>query len=403
MIQDDDFNNNHGIGAGKATHIEGPTDECGNRIDYYGNREYLAGTNIKNPHFNEQYSRGPDLNQNYGHSNVSNQPDTGMGAVILLGFIVVCILGYLGLQAINGALGYLYNIFGSGTIDLLIYCPIIIILSFIISLIICRRNKVKGLLTLTIGLILCLGLIVYYLPALTITQYSVSIEPDFSMSETFEYSVNVDGKVHSLNRVFDLMDVKFPSDMRGSDFMQNISLISISAPPGSVAYVKNCLQKVSLFENKGNPDIEAVINSKARTSEVGAYRDPSYPKGKYSLTITTKIHPIVEYSGTSYLNYFLNLNLGKKHEPYQNVKITIPSKGVRVYPYPSSLVSNKNGDAYVITGYVNRDESFGIELIMDPVVAQRISGTFMEKDDGYYAMLGVKSPHYTLGSFQNNW
>ncbi len=223
------------------------------------------------------------------------------------------------------------------------------------------------LITLTIGLVGSVCILVFpslIQPDLVVSRYDVSFSWDGTLSEEYQYTVRDAGTYRSLNRRFD------DSLYRESQSSPSIEFLSVTAPKGSIAYLKDSYNRV--FLPGSDQPVPDVISEYAAPGEMGAYNPSYYDAGVYTVEYQVKMHPPVEYD-TSCAH--LNLKFASDHIPYTDVTIFIPAQYVQeVFPHPDTLSVKKQEDQYIITGNVGENEDLGVELLLTPEILTVLPG-----------------------------
>jgi Predicted membrane protein (DUF2207). len=150
-------------------------------------------------------------------------------------------------------------------------------------------------------------------------------------------------------------------------------LEGLEAPSGRYAYAKDYQGTVRIFSPGGDPFVPE-ISRLAFENEVGAYSPEYYPPGIYPISAHYVLHPPVQYDAeTSHLNV---LFLRGDHPAIHRVEIRIFAEYVeRVYPHPPTLSVQREGEQYLVSGSLGKDELLEIELLLSPAYVE-VSGGF---------------------------
>lgn len=189
---------------------------------------------------------------------------------------------------------------------------------------------------------------------LTISQYNATYSFDGTLTESYIYDLKADNTYQSLNRVFSIPVSKKPSEFT------NISLISLSIPKGTHAYLKDYQGRIYISP----PDITSyeIIQKKAHNNEAGALKPGYYRTGLTEVRYTWLLSPTIQRGDDA---DYLHITLATGHIPYSNISITIPADGINeIHAYPITMRINQTGDQYQITGSAAEDEPLGFELIL---------------------------------------
>lgn len=190
-----------------------------------------------------------------------------------------------------------------------------------------RRESVSGdvkLIGILVAATLALGIAeILAVPSISaqdrsgdvIEQYTVTLHPDGTLEETYVYTL----KSSDTWMVFRFWEENLDYDImgRGED---NIVLMSIEVPPGSIAYIKNYAGQVTILPpTQADSYLMSTISEIAYINEVGCYNPGYFPPGSYTISYTFKINFWIDIFTQDYLN----LIPGRDHLPYKNVKIVL--------------------------------------------------------------------------------
>lgn len=204
-------------------------------------------------------------------------------------------------------------------------------------------------------------------------DYAASFSWDGTLEEKFFYRVTGADKFSMLYRYFDepLLSGSLPEP--------HIEFLSLTAPEGTTAYIKDTTGKVSFPNGGDNQNVLQDITSRARTNEAGIYRTGGFAPGTYPVIYQFRFFPPVEYDESA---VHLNINLMESHPAYQNIRVQVPAESVReIYFSPSHLSVRRNNDMIIATGNLAKDEALGFEVILDRNTLNTIPGFPVSTDD----------------------
>ena len=218
-----------------------------------------------------------------------------------------------------------------------------------------------------IGIILVVTVTPLFEGDLTVSSYGATLYQNGTLHEQYSYNVGTSGEYRMLFRSWEAPLV-FNSINSSS-----IQLVSIDAPAGTVGYAKDDQGNVFVTDSASPESLKSEIGSLADTDEIGIFNPEYFAAGTYTVGYTYVVHPPVEYDTA---NDHLNLLLaGSSHIPYHSVQITVPADNVvQVYAYPPTLITEKTGDTWVLTGPAAADENVAVELLTTPGGLSQIPG-----------------------------
>lgn len=208
-----------------------------------------------------------------------------------------------------------------------------------------------------------LALVMYIMPMLdqgdaVVDQYHATWYANGTLVEDFVYDIKVSG-VHSwLYRSWD--DVLSLTSIN----QPHISLVSISAPPGMIAYAKD--YSGSIWVSPPYDQVRSVtsaVMSDAGLNEVGCYDPSTLDAGTYNVRYVFYLHPPVQYDAN--LVHF-NLKLASTHIAYSVVTITIENANYveTLYPHPPLLQMTRAGNTITLQGSAVTNELLEIEMLL---------------------------------------
>nr|WP_303714140.1 DUF2207 domain-containing protein [Methanoculleus marisnigri] len=153
----------------------------------------------------------------------------------------------------------------------------------------------------------------------------------------------------------------------------HIEFLGMTAPPGTIGYVKDSEGEVRTAAGTATSTDLAAIRSLAFDNEVGLYNPGYFVPGTYTVEYRYRVRPPIEYDDRW---AHLNLKLVDKHVPYRSLRITLPFAGdiEEVYTHPPTLEVERTADAVVITGNAPQDDALNVELILDPSFTEKVGG-----------------------------
>lgn len=153
----------------------------------------------------------------------------------------------------------------------------------------------------------------------------------------------------------------------------HIEFLGMTAPPGTIGYVKDSEGEVRTAAGTATSTDLAAIRSLAFDNEVGLYNPGYFAPGTYTVEYRYRVRPPIEYDDRW---AHLNLKLVDKHVPYRSLRITLPFAGdiEEVYTHPPTLEVERTADAVVITGNAPQDDALNVELILDPSFTEKVGG-----------------------------
>lgn len=202
---------------------------------------------------------------------------------------------------------------------------------------------------------------------LEIQHYDAVFFENGTLVERYTYDVHAAGEYRMLFRYWNAPLTFGPTDR------PHIEFLGMTAPPGTVGYVKNSEDEVRTAAGSASSSDLAVIRDLAFINEVGIF-DPGYfAPGTYTVEYRYQVRPPVEYDGAW---AHLNLKLVDEHIPYRDLRITLPFAGdiEEVYTHPPTLEVERTAEAVVITGSASQDDALNVELILDPAFTEKING-----------------------------
>ena len=251
-----------------------------------------------------------------------------------------------------------------------------------------EERQITLLMTLS-GIIGVIGvLLIAVIPNLTfldtvrVENYTARIHLDGNIEETFVYEITEPGKYRMLYRNWEMALYgpfePWESGRRSFPFME---VMNISAPEGTIRYVKDAVSGVRLVSKPDDPAglINYFISSKALDNEAGAYLPSFFDAGTYRMDYVFRIHPPLECDG-EYCH--LNLKLASEHLRYSSLSITVhDSDGLieRVFTHPL-MNARREEEAWVIRGSSQKNDLLEVELLLKPEVMNRMDA-FQERID----------------------
>ena len=199
-------------------------------------------------------------------------------------------------------------------------------------------------------------------------DYVASYSWDGKLEEKIFYRVTLVDKLTMLYRNFidPLVTKSIP--------YPHIEFISINAPEGTIAYIKDNMGTVSFPNRMGDTNDISRIKSLSQKNEVGIYRAGGFEPGVYPVIYDFRFYPLIEYDQSA---VHLNIQLlhQNAHPTYERVKILVPEKSVKeIYFSPSHLIVEKNNDSIIATGQLAENENLNFEVILEKDTLKTLSG-----------------------------
>ncbi|MCM2465061.1 DUF2207 domain-containing protein [Methanoculleus oceani] len=204
--------------------------------------------------------------------------------------------------------------------------------------------------------------------SLDVEHYDAVFYENGTLVERYTYDVRSAGEYRMLFRYWDA-----PLTFTAID-RPHIEFLGMTAPPGTVGYVKDYWGEVRTAAGTASSADLATIRSLAFDSEVGLYNPDYFAPGTYTAEFRYRVRPPIEYDSQW---AHLNLKFVDEHVPYRSLRITLPFAGAieEVYTHPPTLDVERTAEAVVITGNAPQDDSLNVEMILDLA--------FMEGIDAY--------------------
>ncbi|MCK8518558.1 DUF2207 domain-containing protein [Methanoculleus sp. 7T] len=202
---------------------------------------------------------------------------------------------------------------------------------------------------------------------LDVQNYDAVFFENGTLIERYTYDVRSAGEYRMLYRYWNT-----PLTFGAVD-RPHIEFLGMTAPPGTVGYVKDSWGEVRTASGAATPSDIATIRSLAFDNEVGLFKSGYFAPGTYTVEYRYRVRPPVEYDNQW---AHLNLKLVDEHVPYRNLRITLPFAGVieEVYTHPPTLEIERTAEAVVITGSAPQDDALNVELVLDPGFTQNVGG-----------------------------
>lgn len=202
---------------------------------------------------------------------------------------------------------------------------------------------------------------------LDVQNYDAVFFENGTLIERYTYDVRSAGEYRMLYRYWNA-----PLTFGAVD-RPHIEFLGMTAPPGTVGYVKDSWGEVRTASGAATPSDIATIRSLAFDNEVGLFKSGYFAPGTYTVEYRYRVRPPVEYDNQW---AHLNLKLVDEHVPYRNLRITLPFAGVieEVYTHPPTLEIERTAEAVVITGSAPQDDALNVELVLDPGFTQNVGG-----------------------------
>lgn len=235
-----------------------------------------------------------------------------------------------------------------------------------------ERQQITALvaITLFVGVLAVAGAVALpdlFRGDLEVQDYDAVFYENGTLIERYTYDVQAAGEYRMLFRYWEA-PLTFAAINR-----PHIEFLGMTAPPGTIGYVRNAEGEVRTAAGDPTPSDLAVIRDLAFTSEVGIYNPGYFAPGTYTVEYRYRVRPPIEHDNEW---AHLNLRLVDEHVPYRNLRITLPFAGQieEVYTHPPTLDIERTADAVVITGSAPQDDSLNVEMILDPAFMEEIDG-----------------------------
>ncbi|KAF5087659.1 hypothetical protein DSECCO2_44270 [anaerobic digester metagenome] len=235
-----------------------------------------------------------------------------------------------------------------------------------------ERQQILTLLavTLIVGVLAVVGanaLPALFRGSLEVEHYDVVFYENGTLIERYTYDVRAAGEYRMLFRYWDA-----PLAFSAID-RPHIEFVGMTAPPGTLGYVKDYWGEVRMAAGNPTPSDIAAIRGLAFDSEVGLYNPGYFAPGTYTVEYRYIVRPPIEYDEEW---AHLNLKLVDEHVSFRNLRITLPFAGQieEVYTYPPTLEVERTAESVVVTGAAPQDDALNIEMILDPVFMEGIEG-----------------------------
>lgn len=202
---------------------------------------------------------------------------------------------------------------------------------------------------------------------LDVQDYDAVFFENGTLIERYTYDVRAAGEYRMLFRYWDA-----PLTFGAID-QPHVEFLGMTAPPGTIGYVKDSTGQVRTAAGSASPSDIALIRDLAFANEVGLFKSGYFTPGTYTVEYRYQVRPPVEYDNQW---AHLNLKLVDKHVPYRNLRITLPFAGdiEEVYTHPPTLEIERTAEAVVITGSAPQDDALNVELILNPAFTQNVGG-----------------------------
>jgi uncharacterized membrane protein len=202
---------------------------------------------------------------------------------------------------------------------------------------------------------------------LDVEYYDAVFYENGTLVERYTYDVRSAGEYRMLFRYWDA-SLTFDAVDR-----PHIEFLGMTAPPGTIGYVKDYWGEVRTAAGTATSTDLAAIRSLAFDNEVGLYNPGYFAPGTYTVEYRYRVRPPIEYDDRW---AHLNLKLVDEHVPYRSLRITLPFAGdiEEVYTHPPTLEVERTADAVVITGNAPQDDALNVELILDPSFTGKVGG-----------------------------
>jgi uncharacterized membrane protein len=202
---------------------------------------------------------------------------------------------------------------------------------------------------------------------LEVQHYDAVFFENGTLVERYVYDIRAAGEYRMLFRYW-----AAPITFNALD-RPHIEFLGMTAPPGTVGYVKDLDGEVRTTAGIASSEDLAVIREGAFANEVGIFNPDSFAPGTYTVEYRYQVRPPVEYDEEW---AHLNLKLVDKHIPYRDLRITLPFAGdiEEVYTHPPTLEVERTADAVIITGSASQDDALNVELVLDPAFMEKVGG-----------------------------
>ncbi len=202
---------------------------------------------------------------------------------------------------------------------------------------------------------------------LDVQHYDAVFFENGTLVERYTYDVHAAGEYRMLFRYWDA-----PLTFAAID-RPHIEFLGMTAPPGTVGYVKDSGGEVRTAAGTASPEDLAVIRDLALENEVGLFNPGYFTPGTYTVEYRYRVRPPVEYDNQW---AHLNLKLVDEHVPYRDLRITLPFAGdiEEVYTHPPTLNVERTADAVVITGSASQDDALNVEMVLNPAFTKKVGG-----------------------------
>ena len=202
---------------------------------------------------------------------------------------------------------------------------------------------------------------------LDVQHYDAVFFENGTLVERYTYDVHAAGEYRMLFRYWDA-----PLTFAAID-RPHIEFLGMTAPPGTVGYVKDSGGEVRTAAGTASPEDLATIRDLALENEVGLFNPGYFTPGTYTVEYRYRVRPPVEYDNQW---AHLNLKLVDEHVPYRDLRITLPFAGdiEEVYTHPPTLNVERTADAVVITGSASQDDALNVEMVLNPAFTKKVGG-----------------------------
>ena len=202
---------------------------------------------------------------------------------------------------------------------------------------------------------------------LDVQHYDAVFYENGTLVERYTYDVRSAGEYRMLYRYWNA-----PLTFAAAD-RPHIEFLGMTAPPGTVGYVRDSWGEVRIAAGTATPSEIATIRNLAFDSEVGIFNPGYFAPGTYTVEYRYRVRPPVEYDEEW---AHLNLKLVDEHVSYRDLRITLPFAGdiEEVYTHPPTLAVERTAEGVVITGSAPQDDALNVELILDPAFTEKVGG-----------------------------
>ncbi len=203
--------------------------------------------------------------------------------------------------------------------------------------------------------------------SLDVRHYDAIFYENGTLIERYTYDVRSAGDYRMLFRYWNA-----PLTFTAVD-RPHIEFIGMTAPPGTIGYVRDSSGEVRTAAGSANPQEIATIRSLALDNEVGIFNPGYFAPGTYTVEYRYLVRPPVEYDDRW---AHLNLKLVDEHVPFRDVRIVLPFAGdiEEIYTYPPTLRIERTAEAIVITGSLPQDDALNVEMILVPAFIKKVGG-----------------------------